>query len=228
MKQQQWFALAALGALALVLASPGTSPAQSLFGLRYGYGYGSPGYGWGGYGYGYPGFFGAGYGLPAPGYGTPYAPGYGLAYGYPGALTAPYGYAGYPGYGLIAPAGWAARPAPSVAAYSPTSHRWSWATGAGESGSVRLPPSGGGADADATATVQVEVPANAALWFDGVPTQQAGARRTFHTPPLERGQRYHYDVKARWEQGGKPVERTKRVDVAAGARVTVDFNRPDQ
>ena len=227
--KKRLLALVGLGALALVLASPGTGSAQSLFGMRYGYGfpvYG--GYGWGGYGYGYPGFFGAGYGLPALGYGTTYAPGYGLTYGYPGVLTAPYGYAGYPGYGLTVPAGWAARPAPSMAVYSPTSHRWSRVAGVGEPGSVRLPPSGGGADADTTATVQVEVPANATLWFDGVQTKQTGARRTFHTPALERGHSYHYDVKARWEQDGKPVERTRRVDVYAGARVTVDFNQPKQ
>jgi uncharacterized protein (TIGR03000 family) len=229
MKKRQWFAPAALGALALALATSGTSPAQPLFGPRYGYGlpvYG--GYGWGGYGYGYPGFVGAGYGLPALGYGTTYAPGYGLGYGYPGVLTAPSGYVGYPVYGLPVPAGGAARPAPGVAAYSPASHRWSWAPGVGGPGSVRLPPSGGGADADTAATVQAEVPANATLWFDGVQTQQTGARRTFRTPPLERGRRYHYDVKARWEQDGKPVERTRRVDVAAGARVTVDFNQPNQ
>jgi hypothetical protein len=55
------------------------------------YGYGGPGYGYGGYpgfGYGGPGYGYGGY--PGYGYG---GPGYGYG-GYPG-----YGYGGYPGYG---------------------------------------------------------------------------------------------------------------------------------
>ena len=57
--KRRWWALAAVGALALVLASPGTSSAI-IFGAG---GDNLPpvyGYGWGGYGFGYPGVYGAG------------------------------------------------------------------------------------------------------------------------------------------------------------------------
>ena len=48
----------------------------------------------------------------------------------------------------------------------------------------------------------------------------------FTTPALERDQSYHYTVRARWMKDGKPVEETQRVQVSAGARVTVTFPKP--
>jgi uncharacterized protein (TIGR03000 family) len=246
--KKRWFALAALGALALVLASPGTSSAIIIFGpsgVGYGgyggYGLGGFGYGglgYGGLGYGGLGYAGYGYGMPGLGYGgTTYAPGYGMTYGYGGASTSPYSYVGYgntytpyrfansgyrgvgyAGYGTTVPSSWAMAPNSYVAFYPPSFPRSSPAAPA--------TPAGYGGGADNRATVQVEVPAGATLWFDGVQTKQTGAMRTFTTPALESGRSYHYDVKARWEQDGKPVERTRRVDVYPGARVTVDFNQP--
>jgi uncharacterized protein (TIGR03000 family) len=258
--KKRWFSLAALGALALVLASPGTSSAIIIIGpggVSTGFGLGGFGWGglgWGGYGFGYPGVYGAGYGygMPGLGYGgTTYAPGYGLTYGYGGAGTSPYSYVGYgstytpyrfayspgyrgvgyAGYGVTVPSSYAMPASTSVAWYPPVFTRSARAAGLGSygtAGAATPAAYGGGADADTTATVQVEVPANATLTFDGVQTKQTGALRTFHTPPLERGHSYHYDVKARWEENGKPVERTRRVDVYAGARVTVDFNQPSK
>ena len=248
--KKRWVRLAALAALALVLASPGTSSAIIIIGPGgIGYGYGGLGWGglgWGGYGLGYPGVYGAGYGLPALGYGgATYAPGYGLTYGYGGATTSPYSYVGYgatytpyrfanspgyrgvgyAGYGVTVPSSYALPASTSVAWYPPVFTRSSSA-GLPRSAGAASPAAYGGGDVDTTAIVQVEVPAGATLWFDGVQTKQTGAMRTFHTPPLERGHSYHYDVKARWEENGKPVERTKRVDVYAGARVTVNFNQP--
>jgi uncharacterized protein (TIGR03000 family) len=159
---------------------------------------------------------GGGFGLPYYHYGWG-----GYPFGYPGAYAAGYGtpvlgYGGAayaPGYGLTYPYASYALPASTSAAGYLT--RFTHAPGSG-------------AAADTTAAVQVEVPANATLWFDGVQTKQTGVLRTFHTPPLERGHSYHYDVKARWEQNGKPVERLRRVNVHAGARVTVDFKQPDK
>ena len=52
--KKRLFALAALGALAVVLASPGTSSAI-LFGAGGGFGLPYSHYGWGGYAVGYPG-----------------------------------------------------------------------------------------------------------------------------------------------------------------------------
>ncbi len=266
--KKRWFGLAAVAALALVLANPGTSSAVIIIGSGgIGYGYGGLGWGglgWGGLGYGglgyagygYPGFYGGGYRMPMVGYGgTTYAPGYGLTYGYAGATTSPYSYVGYgstytpyrfayspgyrgvgyAGYGVTVPSAYAAPYGnlanTTVAWYPPAFPRSTRSAGLGSygaAGSATPAAYGGGADADTRAIVQVEVPANATLWFDGEQTQQTGAMRTFHTPALERGHSYHYDVKARWEENGKPVERTKRVDVYAGARVTVEFNQPSR
>jgi len=80
---------------------------------------------------------------------------------------------------------------------------------------------------DTSATVRVRVPSNAQIWFDDQPTLQTGERRTFNSPPLESGQKYHYTVRAKWEDDkGKMQEQTKRVDVSAGKTADVDFTRP--
>ncbi len=76
-----------------------------------------------------------------------------------------------------------------------------------------------------SAEIQVRVPADAELWFNGAKTQQGGATRVFESPPLEPGARYAYDVKARWTEGGKAVERTLRVPVTAGIKREVDFTK---
>jgi uncharacterized protein (TIGR03000 family) len=79
---------------------------------------------------------------------------------------------------------------------------------------------------DNTARVEVRVPADARLWFDGQPTAQSGAVRTFRSPALEPGQDYVYEVRARWDADGKPVVETRKVTVHAGDRAFIDFNRP--
>jgi uncharacterized protein (TIGR03000 family) len=73
------------------------------------------------------------------------------------------------------------------------------------------------------ASVRVLVPADARVWFDGDPTRQTGADRTFTTPDLPEGRRYRYVVRARWTAGGKTVTQTRTVRFHAGDRVTVDF-----
>jgi uncharacterized protein (TIGR03000 family) len=75
------------------------------------------------------------------------------------------------------------------------------------------------------ALIDVRVPPDAQVTFDGDATTQTGPNRVFSSPPLEAGKSYHYDVKARWTQNGRPVERTRRVDVRAGQRTTVDFTQ---
>jgi uncharacterized protein (TIGR03000 family) len=77
------------------------------------------------------------------------------------------------------------------------------------------------------ADVEVWVPADAALWFDGVPSEQTGARRGFVTPPLTPGQDYTYQVRARWTEDGRTVNRTKTIHVRANGRTEVDMTRPD-
>ena len=76
------------------------------------------------------------------------------------------------------------------------------------------------------AVVQITVPEGAAVWFDGNPTRQTGARRTFSSPPLEPGNAYHYEVRARWLVKGKPVEQTQVVGVRAGEHHHILFPLP--
>ena len=75
----------------------------------------------------------------------------------------------------------------------------------------------------APAQITVLVPAGAEVFFDGEPTKQKGAERIFETPALATGKKFHYDIKARWQHDGKPVEQTRKVEVSSGARVRVDF-----
>lgn len=80
----------------------------------------------------------------------------------------------------------------------------------------------------ARAEITILVPPDADVFFDGDATTQKGGERLFVTPPLEVGKKYHYDVRARWKQDGKPVEQTRQVEVSGGARVRVDFFAPAQ
>jgi uncharacterized protein (TIGR03000 family) len=83
------------------------------------------------------------------------------------------------------------------------------------------------AKASATAFVTVLVPAGAEVLFDGGPTTQTGTQRVFVTPPLPAGEAFSYSIEARWTAAdGTPVERTRQVRVTAGAKVLVDFSRP--
>jgi uncharacterized protein (TIGR03000 family) len=76
---------------------------------------------------------------------------------------------------------------------------------------------------DNTARVDVRLPADAELWFEGQKTSQMGTERTFRSPDLEPKQDYVYNVRARWEADGKPMDQTRKVTVHAGDHVVVDF-----
>src|SRR5216684_3721809 len=43
------------------------------------------------------------------------------------------------------------------------------------------------------ARIELTVPANAEVWLDGHKTQQAGAARSFITPPIQPGKSFSYD-----------------------------------
>jgi len=73
-----------------------------------------------------------------------------------------------------------------------------------------------------TAQVRVKCPPNAQIWFDGTTTTQLGGDRLFYSPRLQPGKEYEYNVKASWNENGKPVEQTRTITVAAGR--TVDLN----
>jgi uncharacterized protein (TIGR03000 family) len=73
-------------------------------------------------------------------------------------------------------------------------------------------------------TMNVRVPAGAEIWFEGSKTGQTGTTRTFVSPPLEPGRGFTYEVRARWTDNGKEVDRTRQVHVRAGEKVDVDFS----
>jgi uncharacterized protein (TIGR03000 family) len=79
--------------------------------------------------------------------------------------------------------------------------------------------------ADNRARIVVRIPADAALWVDGDPTQQTGSQREFVTPPLAPGDTFTYTLKGRWMQGDQPVEKTIKVDVRANQTSVADFMR---
>lgn len=213
--RKRWFAAAAAATLALLLVSADTVSAQR-FGRFGGWGGWGGGYygGLGNYGSGYYGSPGNGWGLTNYGWGGTYNPytGYRLNYGlypnnyYSSGFVPSYGYTGTyypPGYatsGVI--------PGGTTSMY--------YQPGA-QTGAATTDPN--------AAVIDLRVPADAQVWFDGDSTNQRGTNRVFTSPPLDPGKAYHYDVKARWTENGRPVEKTRRVDVRAGQHTTVDFAR---
>ncbi len=182
--------------------------------------------GGGGYHGGGPGYHGAGYGYrggyyPYHHYGYGYGYGFGVGiylgypFGYPWDYYGPYA-AHAPEYGAPPPAAPAPLPyaGPPGLPLGPGSRAGDPATGDQQ-------PS-----ADLTAHVQVRVPADAEVWLGTGKTRQAGAVREFVSPPLVPGQEYTYEVRARWAEGGKEVDQTRRIDVHAGSWKGVDFTRP--
>src|SRR5262245_55036504 len=166
---------------------------------RYGYGYGYrwPGYYWGGY----PGIGialgGYRYGWPSY-YGGSYYPSYG------------YGTAYYPTYDYYPSYSYGTVYAPTVA--SPPADTASTRTSA-----YYAPPT------DNTAHVRVHIPANAELWVAGERMQQTGPDREFVSPALTPGKNYYYEMTARWAEGDRPVEQTRRVNVRANETADVSF-----
>jgi uncharacterized protein (TIGR03000 family) len=76
---------------------------------------------------------------------------------------------------------------------------------------------------DKAARIVVRVPADAEVWLEGSKTRQTGAAREFISPPLESGENYVYEVRARWTNDGQSVDQTRKVEVHAGDRVSVNF-----
>jgi uncharacterized protein (TIGR03000 family) len=74
--------------------------------------------------------------------------------------------------------------------------------------------------------INVRVPAEADVLIDGSSTTQRGEFRQFVSPPVLPGRKYHYDVRAVWSDGGRTVERSRRVIVHAGDLVNLDLRQP--
>lgn len=206
---------AALAALFVLSAAPvAAAPGQF---RSYPGGY-NPGYFSSQHGGYYPGTYG---GRPLTGgYYPGYFPGYPGGYGgYPG------GY--YPGYFSDLHAE-SAYPPPTVTAppaYAPAAVESS-------GGRTVLPEARGletldPSESDGGAVVSVRVPSDAEVWFDGDETKQKGGERDFKSPPLPVGRLYHYEVRARWNEGGRVMDQTRTVPAGANRRTVVDFTRPD-
>jgi uncharacterized protein (TIGR03000 family) len=158
-----------------------------------------------------------GFGLPVGGF-FPFSPfgytSFGFApfgYGF-GGYPFGYGYGGYGGYGL--------------GMYPTTSYGYYWtytyvsAPALPRSSSSHLGTPG------RTALIEVRVPADAEVWFDGTKSDQTGAERSFRSKPLEADTTYTFEVKARWTENDKPVERTRKVRLMAGEHVRLAMPSP--
>jgi uncharacterized protein (TIGR03000 family) len=189
----------------------------------YGGGYYGGGFGRGYYGSGfYPGY---GFGYSRGYYGSGFYPGYG--YGYTRGYAYPYAYSGltysypattynypattysYPSTAYVAPQSGVVL---STSGYSPIDSGAGFTTGRASVGAV----------------ITAKVPDNAEVWFGDHRTSSTGPARTFESPPLEPGRDYSYNIKARWQQDGREVTQTKKVDVWPGAQVSVEFPRPEE
>jgi uncharacterized protein (TIGR03000 family) len=71
--------------------------------------------------------------------------------------------------------------------------------------------------------INIRVPVNAEVSFDGSKTSQTGGLRSFVTPTLEPGRDYSYEIRARWTEGGRTVVQTRKVNIRAGDRETLNF-----
>jgi uncharacterized protein (TIGR03000 family) len=79
------------------------------------------------------------------------------------------------------------------------------------------------AAASNTVELNVQVPADAQVWIDGYKTTQTGTLRHYTSPPLTPGTNYSYDIRARWMDNGKPVERDKKVAIHAGEEINMNM-----
>ena len=190
-------------------------------------------------GFSYGGYRHGGYG----GYSHGYSPRhYGGYYGHAGYYPGHYGYyrhyGYYPSYSHYGPnyyGGYYAYPRGSYHGYVPYYYGYSpgyypysapavgyqayYPPDTAEGPTAPAAPAG----VDRVVHFDVRVPADAAIWFDGVKTTQNGSAREFVSPPLAPGREYTYEIRARWKMEGREVSQSQRVTVRAGERVSVSF-----
>jgi uncharacterized protein (TIGR03000 family) len=189
-----------LGAAALLLA-PATGSAQVGFGAPY---HGGPSYR---FGYGYYPSGGGSLSWPSAYSYTQRYYWYGDNWPYPGYYVGTYHGAPYfPG---------------DKTSSSSRSSGSSSSSGGDSYYSYGAAPRTGGAN---TAQVHVRLPdPNAEVWIEGKRTEQRGEQREFVSPALDPDTNYTYEVRARWTENGRAIDRTKTVPVRANGVATVDF-----
>jgi len=80
--------------------------------------------------------------------------------------------------------------------------------------------------APSQARLIVQVPADTQLFIDDQPVKVPSGQRAFHTPALEKGQTYYYELRAETRRAGRPVVQTRRVLVRAGEEIQANFTDP--
>lgn len=226
------FALAALPALAVGLflfAEPAQAQRWGFgrgMGFGLGVGYGSPyygGYGWGSrYGWnGWNGAYSPWYGYNTGywgnryytrGYNTYYPSNWDYSWNYPSGTfydggTLPsnyYGFAPTYNYSGMNTADFGTMPGGYTSFYSADQRR-----------REDIP--------ETAALINVRLHPNAEVWFSGEKTHSTGAFRQYVTPALDGNKLFYYEVRARWNENGRDVDRTRRVLVHAGDRINIDF-----
>lgn len=195
-----------LPVLALLLSA---RPSQAQVSVGIGVGRGYPGYY--GYGYGYPGF------LPAyPGYYYPRSA-YSIGVYGPGAYTYYPNYVQPSAYYYVSP-GLSRRMEYyySGNGYAPNGF-------ASHAGFGTAPQDDAVNLTDADVLFNVKVAPDAEVWINGDKTSKTGSQREFISSGLLPGKTYTYEIRAKWTQDGKPVDRTEKVKVKGGERRSVDF-----
>jgi len=170
---------------------------------HYGYGHNRYHNGFDGGFFGFPSYWGWG-GYPYYGLGGGYYPYYNDSYSYP--YYSDYGYNYAPDYSYSAPS------------YS--------SAPLGDVNTTTTAPAPQSTINDNAVLIGVRVPENAEVWIDGQKTSQTGSFREFTTPPLESGQKFIYDIKARWTENGKEVVRDRQLNFYAGDRLMVNMMAP--
>jgi uncharacterized protein (TIGR03000 family) len=85
-------------------------------------------------------------------------------------------------------------------------------------------PSNGYDQADQRVMARIVLPTSSAqFWVEGEDMGSGGTTRSFVSPPLEEG-KYTYTFRARWSEGGRTMDQTRKVRVHPGDRITVDFS----
>lgn len=74
------------------------------------------------------------------------------------------------------------------------------------------------------ALIEMRVPANAEVWLSGEKTKSTGEFRSFVTPALEKNRKFAYEVRVRWMENGKAMEKVEKLPVHPNDRLNLRFN----
>jgi uncharacterized protein (TIGR03000 family) len=73
--------------------------------------------------------------------------------------------------------------------------------------------------------LEVRVPESARVFVDGTATTPTGSVRRFASPPLNPDEVYTYELRAEWDDNGKPHSETRTVTGKPGQPYVIDFGK---